>query len=83
LPTPKSLRIQAASCGLTVSSVTASLSGRRSDWRRFLQAANEMLGVTGHSLFGERWPLSMAHLFVLRPEKSLRLASRTPDRGSA
>lgn len=66
LPTPQSIAIQAAQAGLRLESVLVSRSGRRDDWRRWLQAAVEATGRVGHDVVGARWPLAMAHIFVLR-----------------
>lgn len=66
LPTPRSMSIQAAQAGLRLESVLVSRSGRRDDWRRLLQAAVETTGRVGHDVVGARWPLAMAHIFVLR-----------------
>ncbi len=52
--------------GLHLTSVVPSRSGRQPDWRRGLQVANELVATAGHRLLGERWPLAMAHVFVLR-----------------
>ena len=70
LPTPRSMEIQAAEAGLRVESVRVSLSGHRDDWRRLLQAAVEAAGSVGHAVLGARWPLSMAHIYVLRALES-------------
>lgn len=67
LPTPKSIRYQADQCGLKVTSIQPSLSGRDKGWRRVLQALNESVARLGHHSFGENWPLAMGHVFVLRP----------------
>ena len=66
LPTPLSMSAQARAAGLVVTAVEPSLSGRRSDWRRILQAGNEWVARVGHALAGPRWPLSTGHVFVLR-----------------
>jgi hypothetical protein len=65
LPTPRSMRTQASACGLRLERVLASRSGRRRDARRWLQLASEKVGQAGHAVFGERWPLTVAHIYVL------------------
>jgi hypothetical protein len=65
LPTPQSIRAQAARCGLQLKQVLVSNAGRRRDFRRLLQIASEQVGRAGHGLLGERWPLSVAHIYVL------------------
>ena len=73
-PTPSSLRLQAEQCDLVLESVQASPSGRYHDrFRRWLQVLQEAVARGGHRLWGERWPLSMAHVFVLRPRPAARL----------
>lgn len=68
-PTIQGLRIQAGQCGLVLESVAASPSGRLPDWKlRALQILQETVARAGHSLFGESWPFSMCHVFVLRPK---------------
>lgn len=67
IPSPDSLRLQAERAGLTVETVLPSRSGRDPGWKRFLQAANEWTARAGHRLTGERWPMAMGHLFLLRP----------------
>lgn len=70
-PTSESLRLQAQRCGLVLESVEASPSGRYHDWgRRSLQILQEAVARGGHRLVGERWPLSMAHVFLLRPRQA-------------
>lgn len=66
LPTPRTIEIQAAAAGLRLESVRVSFSGRRDDWRRWLQVAVETTGRAGHKVLGRRWPMSMAHIYVLR-----------------
>ena len=80
LPSPQGLRILAERCGLRVTQVVPSLSGRASDARRFLQGGNELVARVGHAAFGESWPLSMAHVFVLERLNEREL-SRTKNAG--
>ncbi len=56
----------AADAGLYVMLVEASRSGRTAGYRGALQRANDAVAQTGHSLIGETFPLSMAHVFILR-----------------
>jgi len=69
LPTPTGLRLQANRADLVLEAVDASPTGRYADWgRRSLQVLQEAVGRGGHRLLGERWPLSTAHVFLLRPK---------------
>ncbi len=65
LPTPRSLAEEASACGLRIVEVQVSRSGRAAGARRILQALAEGGGRAGHALFGARWPLAVAHVFVL------------------
>lgn len=65
LPTPRSVRAQAARVGLSVARIEPSRSGRIPGLKGILQGVNEVVAQAGHRALGERWPLSMGHLFVL------------------
>jgi cyclopropane fatty-acyl-phospholipid synthase-like methyltransferase len=65
LPSPRGMGSMAARCGLDIIEVSTSRSGRARGARQVLQRINEAVALVGSRSFGESWPLTMAHLFVL------------------
>lgn len=66
LPTPAAMRNAAARSGLALQSVLPSPSGRDPGLFSLLQMVNDVVGAAGFRIAGEKWPLLMAHFFVLR-----------------
>ncbi len=67
MPSIQGVRLQAARTGLVVERVLASPSGRNSRLSvRLAQILQETVARSGHRLFGEGWPISACHIFVLR-----------------
>ena len=66
LTSPQGLRLQAERNGLSVELVRPAPSGRDGGLRSVLQRAADVVARGGHGIFGERWPLVLSHVFVLR-----------------
>ena len=69
------MRLLAAEAGFTVEAVERAPQGRMDGVLGLVQLLLEAVNRVGWSLLGERWPLVTSHIFLLRKQSGLHVAS--------